>query len=128
MLHVRRLGGVSDGGGLGDLVGVGGLDAVHAVRAADRGVEGGGIVHVAADELGAGGGEPGRGRGGVVADEGPYVPAVGEQVAGGGAALVPGGAGDEDGVVVNGPWGLRRESGIGTGCKIASSADSLSMQ
>jgi hypothetical protein len=37
----------------------------------------------------------------VAADEGAYVPAVGEQVTGGGGALVPGGAGHGDGLAVN---------------------------
>jgi hypothetical protein len=63
-----------------------------------RRVAGGAVVQLAEDELGTGGGEHGGRRSGVVADQGAYVPAVGEQATGGGAALVPGGAGDEDGL------------------------------
>jgi hypothetical protein len=106
VLHARCLGGVGDGLALGDLVGVGGLDAVGAIRAAHRRVDGGTVVQVASDELGSGGGERGGGRGGGVADQGANVPAVGEQVAGGGPALVSGGAGDEDGVAVSVHGGL----------------------
>ncbi|WUV35851.1 hypothetical protein OG318_34955 [Streptomyces sp. NBC_01483] len=106
MLHARGLGGVRDACCLGDLVGVVGLDAVDAVRAAYRRVEGGAVVEVPADEFGAGGGELGGGRSGLVADEGADAPAGGEQVAGGRPALVPGGAGDENGLVVRVHGGL----------------------
>jgi hypothetical protein len=77
-----------------------------------RRVAGGAVVQLAEDELGTGGGEHGGRRSGVVADQGAYVPAVGEQVTGGGAALVPGGAGDEDGLAVNVHGSLSALEGI----------------
>jgi hypothetical protein len=50
--YVGGLGGVCDVLALGDLVVVGGLDAVDAVRATHRRVKGGAVVQVAQDELG----------------------------------------------------------------------------
>ncbi len=101
------------GGGLGDrlaladlaLVAGGsgqrhGLDAEDAVHAAHGRLQGALVVEVAADQdrtvL-----PQGAGRRAVrVADERADGPAAGEQGAGGGTALPPGGAGDQDGAVV----------------------------
>ena len=94
--HVGGLGGVNDVRALDELVRIGGLDAVDAVGAAYRRLQGGGVVQVTSDEFGSGRGERGGGRSRVVTDQGADVPPVGEQMAGGGAALVPGGSGDHD--------------------------------
>jgi hypothetical protein len=96
VMHVGGLGGVSDVCALDELVRVGGLNAVDAVGVAYRRLQRGGVVQVTSDEFGSGSGERGSGRSRVVTDQGADVPPVGEQIAGGGAALVPGGAGDHD--------------------------------
>jgi hypothetical protein len=54
------------------------------------------IVQVAVDKLGASGDEHGGLWRRVVSHQGPDSPAGGQQVAGGGTALVPGGASDQD--------------------------------
>src|SRR4029079_7288861 len=94
--HVGGLGGVNDVRALDELVRVGGLDAIDAVDAAYRRRHGGGVVQVTSDEFGSGRGKRGSGRSRVVTVQGTDVPPVGEQLAGGGAALFPGGSGDHD--------------------------------
>lgn len=93
------LGGGRDGLALSDFVVIGRLDAVDAIRAADRGLDGGRIVQVAADEFGAGGDERGGRRRCVLSHQGTDPPAGRQQVSGGGTTLVPGGPGDQDNLV-----------------------------
>src|SRR5262249_19806214 len=93
--------GLGPGGPEGDRRdGEDGGDAVQRGRQARR------VVEVAGRELGAGGGQRGRGGAGRVANQGADRAPAREQPPGGGAALLAGGAGDEDrGVEVGGPGG-----------------------
>lgn len=76
MLDAFGLGSGRDGLALGDLVVIGRLDAVDAIRTAGRRLDGGTIVQVAADEFGASGDERGGRWRRVVSYEGADSPAA----------------------------------------------------
>jgi hypothetical protein len=76
VLDAFGLGSGRDGLALGDLVVIGRLDAVDAIRTAGRRLDGGTIVQVAADEFGASGDERGGRWRRVVSYEGADSPAA----------------------------------------------------
>lgn len=88
-------------------------DAEDGVGAGEGGAQGGGVIEVGGDDVGAEGGEgEGRGRGGIAGQGADGVARVLEEPAGDGAALVSGGADDDEEFLLGGfghgvGWGWR---------------------